>query len=144
LKWLFDHLSQHWCSKDRRAYVFKGLVLFAMDGTTLMTHDNEETREHFGAQNYSSGAVASYPQVRGVTSTALSTHFVHSAAFDQYGKNEMLYAKQLIGGIPNDSLTVFDRGFLSADSVLADPRRQQAPLRYPDQIEHPLRGDRRR
>lgn len=119
LKWLFDHSAQHWCSQDRRAYVFKGLMLFAMDGTTLRTHDNAETREHFGAQNYSSGAVASYPQVRGVTVTALSTHLVHSAAFGQYGTNEMLYAKQLIEGIPNDSLTVFDRGFLSAEILCA-------------------------
>lgn len=119
LKWLFDHSAQHWCSQDRRAYIFKGLVLFAMDGTTLRTHDNAETREHFGAQNYSSGAIASYPQVRGVTLTALSTHLVHSAAFGQYGTNEMLYAKQLIDGIPNDSLTVFDRGFLSAEILCA-------------------------
>ncbi len=119
LKWLFDHSAQHWCGQDRRAYVFKGLVLFAMDGTTLRTHDNAETREHFGAQNYSSGAIASYPQVRGVTVTALSTHLVHSAAFGPYGTNEMLYAKKLIDGIPNDSLTVFDRGFLSAEILCA-------------------------
>lgn len=119
LKWLFDHSAQHWCSQDRRAYVFKGLVLFAMDGTTLRTHDNVETREHFGAQTYSSGAIASYPQVRGVTLTALSTHLVHSAAFGPYGTNEMLYAKQLVDGIPNDSLTVFDRGFLSAEILCA-------------------------
>lgn len=63
-----------------------------MDGTTLRTRDNAETRAHFGAQNYSSGAVASYPQVRGMTVTALSTHLVHSAAFGHYGTNEMLYA----------------------------------------------------
>jgi hypothetical protein len=31
----------------------------------------------------------------------------------------MLYAKQLIDGIPNDSLTVFDRGFLSAEILCA-------------------------
>ena len=90
-------------------------MLFATDGTTLRTHDNEETREHLGAQKYCSGAVASYPQVRGVTLTALSKHLVHSAAFGQYGTNEMLYAKQLIDAIPNDSLTVFDRGFLSTE-----------------------------
>ena len=119
LKWLFDHSAQHWCGQDRRSYLFKGLVLFAMDGTTLRTHDNDETREHFGAQNYSSGAIASYPQVRGVTVTALSTHLVHSAAFGPYGTNEMLYAKRLIDGIPNDSLTVFDRGFLSAEILCA-------------------------
>jgi hypothetical protein len=38
-----------------------------------------------GAQLYSSGAIASYPQVRGVTLTALPTHIVHSAAFGPYG-----------------------------------------------------------
>ncbi len=31
----------------------------------------------------------------------------------------MLYAKQLIDAIPNDSLTVFDRGFLSAEILCA-------------------------
>jgi hypothetical protein len=76
LKWLFDHLAQHWSAQDRRAYIFKGLMLFAMDGTTLRTHDNVKTREHFGTQNYSSGAMASYPQVRAVTLTTL----VHSVA----------------------------------------------------------------
>ena len=115
LKWLFDHSARHWSGQDRRAYAFKGLQLFAMDGTTLRTHDNVEHREHFGAQNYSSGAVASYPQVRGVTLTSLPTHIVHSAAFGPYGTNEMLYAKQLVADIPNESLTVFDRGFLSAE-----------------------------
>jgi hypothetical protein len=90
-----------------------------MDGTTLRTHDNVETRGHFGAQLYASGAVASYPQVRGVTLTALPTHIVHSAAFGPYGTNEMLYAKQLIADVPDESLTVFDRGFLSAEILCA-------------------------
>lgn len=115
LKWLFDHSARHWSGQDRRTYIFKGLQLFAMDGTTLRTHDNDEHREHFGAQNYSSGAIASYPQVRGVTLTSLPTHIVHGAAFGPYGTNEMLYAKQLIAGVPNESLTVFDKGFLSAE-----------------------------
>ena len=119
LKWLFDHAARHWSSQDRRAYLFKGLQLFAMDGTTLRTHDTAENREHFGAQLYSSGAIASYPQVRGVTLTALPTHLVHSAAFGPYGTNEMRYAKQLIADVPNDSLTVFDRGFLSAEILCA-------------------------
>lgn len=119
LKWLFDHSAQHWSNQDRRAYLFKGLQLFAMDGTTLRTHDSVENRTHFGAQLYPSGAVASYPQVRGVTLTALPTHLVHSAAFGPYGTNEMLYAKQLIASIPDESLTVFDRGFLSAEILCA-------------------------
>jgi hypothetical protein len=37
LKWLFEHSAKHWVAQDRRAYLFKGLQLFAMDGTTLRT-----------------------------------------------------------------------------------------------------------
>lgn len=119
LKWLFDHSARHWSGQDRQTYIFKGLQLFAMDGTTLRTHDTAENRDHFGAQCYSSGAIASYPQVRGVTLTALPTHIVHSAAFGPYGINEMQYAKQLIADVPDESLTVFDRGFLSAEILCA-------------------------
>ena len=58
-------------TQDRKAYLFKRLQLFAMDGTTLRTHDTVENRDHFGAQSYASDTVASYPQVRGVTLTSL-------------------------------------------------------------------------
>jgi hypothetical protein len=47
-----------------------------MDGTTLRTADSPANREHFGAQGYASGKVASYPQVRAVTLTAIPTHLV--------------------------------------------------------------------
>lgn len=115
LQWLFDHSAQHWSAQDKHAYKFKTLQLFAMDGTILRTHDTAENREHFGGQVFSSGAITSYPQVRGVTLTSLPTHIIHSAVFGPYGSAEMHYAKQLIAGIPDESLTVFDRGFLSAE-----------------------------
>lgn len=111
---LFEHSARHWSGQDRRTYLFKGLQLFAMDGTILRTHDTADNRAHFGAQLYSSGAVASYAQVRGVTLTALPTHVLHSAAFGPYGTNQMLYAKQLITDVPDESLTVSERAFLSA------------------------------
>ena len=115
VRWLFEKSALAWCEQDRQAYLFKGLQLFAMDGTTLRTHDTPDNREHFGAQNYVGDTVASYPQVRGVTLTMLPTHLIRDAVFGPYGTNEMLYAKQLLENIPDDSLTVFDRGFLSAE-----------------------------
>jgi hypothetical protein len=115
LRWLFERTAHAWCEQDRQNYAFKGLQLFAMDGTTLRTHDTPELREHFGAQAYVSDTVASYPQVRGVTLTALPTHLIRDAVFGPYGVNEMLYAKQLVDNIPDDSLSIFDRGFLSAE-----------------------------
>lgn len=115
VRWLFEKSALAWCEQDKHAYLFKGLHLFAMDGTTLRTHDTAGNREHFGAQNYVGDTVASYPQVRGVTLTMLPTHLIRDAAFGPYGTNEMLYAKGLLDNIPDDSLTIFDRGFLSAE-----------------------------
>lgn len=115
LKALFELSARAWVEQDRKQYLFKGLSLFAMDGTTLKTADTPEHRTHFGAQGYPSGRVSSYPQVRGVTLTALPTHLICNASFGPYGVNEMLYAKALLASIPNDSLTAFDKGFLSAE-----------------------------
>lgn len=119
LQWLFERSALAWSEQDRRAYVFKGLQLFAMDGTTLRTHDTAENRTHFGAQHYAGETVASYPQVRGVTLTALPTHLIRNAVFGPYATNEMSFAKELVPTIPADSLTVFDRGFLSAEILCA-------------------------
>lgn len=112
---LFTLSAHAWSEQDSRHYRFKGLSLFAVDGTTFKTADTPAHREHFGAQIYSSGTVSSYPQVRGVTLTALPTHLVRDAAFGPYDTNEMVYAKQIVSSIPHHSLTAFDKGFLSAD-----------------------------
>ena len=115
LKWLFQTSARAWSSQDQDAYLFKGLNLLAMDGTTLRTADSPANRKHFGAQAYSSGAVSSYPQVRGVTLMAIPTHLVIDAVFRPYDMNEMLYAKMLVPGIADHTLTVFDKGFLAAE-----------------------------
>ena len=115
LRVLFEISARAWSEQDRKQYLFKGLSLFAMDGTTIKTADTPEHREHFGAQVYPSGRISSYPQVRGVTLTAVPTHLIRDAVFGPYGINEMLSAKELLPSIPDDSLTAFDKGFLSAE-----------------------------
>ena len=72
-------------------------------------------RDVLGAQLFTCGRVSSYPQVRGVTLTAVPTHLIRQAVFGPSGVNEMLYAKQLLPEIPDHSLTAFDKGFLSAE-----------------------------
>lgn len=115
LRALFEISAKAWSEQDRKQYLFKGLSLFALDGTTLKTADTPEHRKHFGEQVFQSGRMSSYPQVRGVTLTAVPTHLIRDAKFGPYGINEMLYAKELLASIPNDSLTVLDKGFLSAE-----------------------------
>ena len=81
LRVLFEISARAWSEQDRKQYLFKGLTLFAMDGTTLKSADTPELREHFGEQVYPSGRISSYPQVRGVTLTAVPTHLVRDAKF---------------------------------------------------------------
>ena len=115
LRGVFEISAKAWSEQDRKHYLFKGLSLFALDGTTLKTADTPAHRTHFGQQVYASGRISSYPQVRGVTLSAVPTHLIVDAQFGPYGINEMLYAKALLASIPPDSLTAFDKGFLSAE-----------------------------
>ena len=115
---LFGQTASAWCAQDSALHAWKGLSLWAMDGTTFRTPDSTDNRAFFGAQAYASGKVASYPQVRAVSVTAIPTHLVSDIAFGEYGQNEMLYAKTLIERIVDHSLTVFDRGFFCAEILL--------------------------
>lgn len=107
--------AKAWSEQDRDAYLFNGLILLAMDGTTLRTSDSAANRAHFGAQAYANGTVASYPQVRGATLTHVPTHLIVDARFGPYATSEKAFAMELVASIADDSLTVFDKGFLAAE-----------------------------
>lgn len=115
MRWLFDVSARAWQAEESSNHLFHGLSLLAMDGTTLRLSDSAAIREHFGAQNYPNNKVASYPQTRGVTLTSVPTHLMLDARFAPYKTSEMELAKELLASIPNNSLTIFDRGFLSAE-----------------------------
>jgi hypothetical protein len=114
LAWLFHESARNWAGQDQAQYLFKGLSLFAMDGTTLRTADSAANREHFGASAAAHGRIGSYPQLRAVTLTALATHLVRDAVSGPYDINEMIWARELIARVPANSITVFDKGFMSA------------------------------
>lgn len=114
LAWLFHESARNWVAQDQAKYPFKGFSLFAMDGTTLRTADSAANRRHFGASAATHGRIGSYPQLRAVTLTALATHLVSDAVFGPYDINEMIWARELIARVPANSITVFDKGFLSA------------------------------
>ncbi|MGF6609371.1 hypothetical protein OKW45_004293 [Paraburkholderia sp. WSM4175] len=63
------------------------------------------------------GRIGSYPQLRAVTLTALATHLVRDAVFGPYDINEMVSRRELIPRVPANSITLFDRGFMSAQHL---------------------------
>lgn len=114
LRWLFESSALQWISQDQDQFLFHGLSLLAMDGTTLRLADSAANREHFGAQHYAEAKVASYPQTRGVTLMMVATQLIRDARFGPYKTSETTYAHELLASVPDNSLTIIDRGFLSA------------------------------
>lgn len=115
LEWLFATTAKYWQLQDAGRYDFNGLRLLAMDGTTLKLSDSPANRAHFGAPSFANRAVASYPHARMVSLCELSTQLVLGANFGPYTEGEKSYALSLCKAIPDHSLTIFDKGFLSAE-----------------------------
>lgn len=115
LRWLFETTALRWIEQDEKRFSFHGLSVLAMDGTTLRLAESEANRAHFGAQNYPNDKVASYPQARGVTLMMLATQLIRDARFGPYKTSEVTFAHELLASIPTNSLTIIDRGFLSAE-----------------------------
>ena len=56
---------------------------------------------------------SSYPQVRMVCMMELSSHLIVNSAFASVAESEMNLAANLVDSIPDNSLTLFDKGFYS-------------------------------
>jgi len=115
LELLFKMTAQHWQNEPAKESHFQHLRLFAMDGTSLRLADSPENRAHFGSSSFSGHGVGSHPLVRLVTLNALSTQMVVAARFGPYEVGEVTHAKLMLNDIPDQSLTIFDRGFLVAE-----------------------------
>jgi hypothetical protein len=114
LKWLFDKCAQAWAVKSAADHRWRGLSVFALDGSTLRVADSEENREHFGLASGGPRGDSAYPLVRLVTLITARSHLIAAACFGPYGQSEHAYATQLWSEIPAESVTLLDRNFLVA------------------------------
>lgn len=124
LAWLFRRCADAWTSRDpvagASAADWRGLALYGVDGTTLRVPDSPENRAQFGGHPAGSGhGESGYPLVRVVALMELRSHLLRAAAFGAHRAGEYTYAAQLWAAVPNDSLTIVDRGFLAAAPLLA-------------------------
>jgi hypothetical protein len=113
MEWLFTRSAQEWAHASAAADLWHGLSLYGVDGTTLRVADSETNREHFGVSNSRRGESA-YPLVRVVCLMALRSHLLAAAKFGPYKPGEYPYAIGLWPSIPNNSLTILDKGFFAA------------------------------
>lgn len=107
MKALFESTQAHW-NKEAHHPQWNGLTLLGVDGVVWRLPESPENNESFSRQKDTQ-----YPQVRMVCQMELSSHLITASAFDDYAVNEMTLAEQLIESTPDNSLTLFDRGFYS-------------------------------
>jgi hypothetical protein len=90
-----------------------------MDGSTVRVPDTPENRQHFGGQRARDGTASGYPIVRIAVLMSLRSHLLAGANFGKYaGTYELEYAQPLRNEIPENSLTVLDRGYFGAPFLL--------------------------
>lgn len=108
---LFNITQQHWNQQAAHPQ-WHGLNLFAVDGVVWRTPDTPENRAAFSKSRNQNGE-SGYPQVRMVCLMELSSHLINASAFDSENINEMRLAAQLAVKTPDNSITLFDKGFYS-------------------------------
>lgn len=91
---------------------FCGLKILGVDGVVWRTPDTKENEEAFG-KLHNDKRESAYPQIRMVCQMELTSHLLTASAFDKVATNEMRLAADLIPSTPDNSLTLFDKGFYS-------------------------------
>lgn len=109
MRYLFKRTAEQWENQSEFDKAC-GLKLLSVDGTYFKTHNTKENRAFGFAQKG-----ASFPSVLAVTMMSTRNHILSDAAFGPVSNSEISYAQQLVGSAPDSSLTLFDRGFMSAE-----------------------------
>ncbi len=118
LESLFSITAKHWVKSEDADDTWNGLSLFSIDGTQFRTHDNPHLAEHYQYVYYRKDRHTEYPVVRLCALTSLRSRLIHDVAFGKSSKGEISYAKDLIASSVPNSLTIFDRCYLSAELML--------------------------
>ena len=118
MKWLFKQCARVWGRERYAQDDWKGLQLFAIDGALFRTQDTPELRAHFGSGNTGTQRQTPYPMLRLVALMNVRSHVIADATVSPYRTSEMRLAEEFIAGIPDDSVTLLDKGFFGAGLLL--------------------------
>jgi hypothetical protein len=96
---------------------WRGLLVCAIDGTTLDVPDTPGHRARLGKQD-NQYATAGYPQIRLAALVACGTRAVIDAVFGPAADGEPAYAARLLRSVHSGMIVLLDRG-LSSNALLA-------------------------
>lgn len=110
LEWLFERICEKW-SQAPGLGGYHDLAVYGLDGSHLRVPDSDENFEHFGKPSSRNGTGdAGYPQARVVILMNLSNRLLASGAIGPWSTSEQELAEKLWRLIPDNSITIVDRG----------------------------------
>ena len=95
LKYLFRRLGEVW-SEECVELTWRGLHLFAIDGTQIDVADSEENSSYFGRPGSKKETTAAYPQARIVARMNLLSRYFVDATFSPLSEHERTGAASII------------------------------------------------
>ena len=118
MAWLFERLASSWGSSAIPEHgLFHGLRSYAVDGVVWSLPDTPANVEQFSRAS-NAHCKGAWPQLRAVCLMDTYTHLIRAAELGDYGTAELNLAKPLMYKVPDESLTIFDRAYLSATFLL--------------------------
>ncbi|HEX6359173.1 IS4 family transposase [Actinophytocola sp.] len=126
LRWLFDLLRGPAATPGQRGTWWRGLLVCAIDGTTLTVPDNPRTLARFTKHRGNHGG-AGYPQVRLVALLACGTRTLIDAVFGPTTSGETTYTPRLLSSLRRGMILLGDRNF-GAAGLLAQIAATEADL----------------
>ncbi|MGO9067006.1 MAG: IS4 family transposase [Myxococcaceae bacterium] len=115
VEYVFSATGAEWSARSAEAHRWRGLGLYALDGSTIRVPDSYENWTEFGGQDGNGKRAGSaYPTVRVVGLMAVRSHTLAAMRIGTFATGEVSLAREIWPAIPNDSLTIVDRNFLVA------------------------------
>jgi len=119
VEWLFRQTGSEWGNERYPEDEWNGLRVMAVDGALFRTQDTTELREHFGSGNTSTKRQTPFPMLRLVALMNVRSHIMVDAQISPYRRGETPLAESFLSQIPESSITLFDKGFWSANLMLS-------------------------
>ena len=114
LRWLFDLLRGPAATPGQRRTRWRGLLVCAIDGTTLTVPDNPRMLTRFTKQRGNHGGTG-YPQIRLVALLACGTRTLIDAVFGPTTAGETTYTPRLLRSLHTGMILLGDRNFGAQD-----------------------------
>jgi hypothetical protein len=113
-RWLFDLLRGPAATSRQPGTRWRGLLVCAIDGTTLTVPDNPRMLARFRKQRGNHGGTG-YPQIRLVALLACGTRSVIDAVFGTTATGETTYTTGLLRSLHTGMILLADRNFGAQD-----------------------------